>query len=397
MKEISKETLITIIGENLTDNRHSSNTIQYEGDLAEMPYRIPDKEKEPNPEKPWQAMFDVDSEGKPVAHIGWYHHGQPVVFTCEIEEFKAKFPTAIERLKEKFGDVKWSERECLDYKPRGQYKTTDIKPLPGDEGEEISVLTPYEASGKSYTESERIKRELHPILQDELESDGKFTGFLLKASLPPLSIKDPKHIDRHSDVDNDTIIYSTHSINEYETQKEFLTAVTMRLTGKETETPSPSYLARQFNKRYRNWEQSRRTEKRSYGKTEKYNLDRFGIPQTNNEVIVTSWFNLKGSNTEESEGMTSKYKWEVEYIVRYGKKSPDDQSVRKLQDDLKINKSIVVDLSEPKKFDNINSALSDINVREGLNQVLKDFKEELTSMNPQTIAIKKAAMRLTNN
>ena len=171
----------------------------------------------------------------------------------------------------------------------------------------------------------------------------------------------------------------------------------MRLTGKETETPSPSYLARQFNKRYRNWEQSRRTEKRSYGKTEKYNLDRFGIPQTNNEVIVTSWFNLKGSNMEESEGMTSKYKWEVEYIVRYGKKSPDDQSVKKLQDDLKINKSIVVDLSEPKKFDNINSALSDINVREGLNQVLKDFKEELTSMNPQTIAIKKAAMRLTNN
>ena len=85
---------------------------------------------------------------------------------------------------------------------------------------------------------------------------------LEKLSIPEIRARDRKHLDRYGKVNNNRIEYATHTFNSYESSQQFLKFVTSRITGKETPEEFKSYhLARQFNKNYQRWEETRKNTK----------------------------------------------------------------------------------------------------------------------------------------
>ncbi len=293
MEELTKKDILVILGENLTDIRHSGYKTEYseEEDIDEMPiekYKIDKKTGErvlnypkfpsskkgiPN-EKPerkrragsqytsFRPMFypPYETEDKKEAeeHVGWYYTPQgedgdgdfdkttPIVFTCEWEQLIERSPELVQMLKDKYGKVKFVNDECKDAPPRSRSGGTIVaQPIPGDEGEpeEFEKDSPRTFTGESKPNATRslIKTSFNEILKEKLFQDQELRGQMKKLSLPPLYVIDSDnvygeddkqkqpHTDRFSIQNNELIEFATHSVQLYKTQNDFLSHTTTAL------------------------------------------------------------------------------------------------------------------------------------------------------------------------
>lgn len=444
MEELSKKDILTLIGENITSIRHSG----YEGfdegfELEEMPIDPSHKEwpkqgEAPDPDKPakktgklnaWTRLYSLDDNDKVVEHVGWFGRDPetqksiPIIFTCEWDELVGKYPDLVPKLKEKFGVVNLVEKNCISDKPRGGVDSLGIKPIPGSDEVAKITITQYSQGyddetkdfATTYT-TEKINRDFNKILKDELQDDQEFVNALKKYSFPAIVISGDKFRNRYTETNNEEIVFQSHNINLYNTQKDFYSHVTSALREKDPENipnkPNRS-LRRLYNKVYSNWSKTRFTQSSGYGKTPVFKLDKGDFPNEENfEVMVASDVRVTGRAIEKNEnGEVTKWKWLAEYKAEYAKKAPTDRVARKLNNDIEFSKSVEVSLSEPKKFDGEvereggkivsgdkgdNHPLTDINIREGLLQVLGEFKDELTSPKLKSNAVRRAVAKISD-
>lgn len=444
MEEISKKDILNIIGENLTTIRHQyyKGFDESEEEIGEMPQKPEDfPKKQPDPTKPtkrsggklptWTRAYETDDNGKPIDHVGWFYFKEgmegpkPIIFTCEWDELIEKHPDLVPKLQERYGEVKLIEDKCDAYTPyrgKGAPKMVLAKPIPGEEGDDLEVepqpyIQKYDENGEAVTKytREKINRDFNQILKGSLSEDSEFTNALKKLSLPNIIINNPKHRNSYSDVDDKTISFQSHNINTYNTQRDFIQSVTANVRERDPEklsVPEDKSLRRLYNKLYSNWSKTRFTSSTDYGKTPVFQLDRGDFPNEQNfEVMVSSDIKITGSEVENNEqGETVSWKWEVEYLIEYAKKAPTDRVARKMIKDGDVKKEVLVQLDQPKKFDGNtilgdrgkiqdesdtgdNHPLTDINIRQGLEQVLDEFKEEMKSMNPN-MSIRRAVSRI---
>lgn len=353
-----------------------------------------------------------DDEGNLIGHDMLINPNDPqsgrvnVIFTCDINEFVQSHPDLVKKLKEQYGNIKWSSDTCPKYNPHRNTKRQYF-PLPDDENDAEIARRPYSATGENYSEEERIKRSFFPILRETLGQDsdqGKaFNEVLAKRSIPSLNIGDPKFEDKHQDQwSNDRIKYRLLGFNLYESAQDFLKAVVARIAGKETEQQSTTYLARQFNTRYSNWEETRKNDKRYEGKTPVFNLDTRGYSELNLDVSMKMLFEITGEKIGDNS-----FTWTVSMVNKFGRKRPDEYRIKNGRldpitlkdggylDEGKLSESVTVQLDPEKERERIEEGktiLDDYAVTEGLRQAIENFKQMIESINPKS-ALKYANVR----
>lgn len=320
-----------------------------------------------------------------------------VIFTCDIVEFVNTHPDLVKQLREQYGNIKWSDDVCPKYNPHRK-TSREYRDVPGEDGPSITTRK-YTPSGESYDVSEKIKRKFNPIILKEFGSETsegrEFEDILNKRSIPAIIPGNPKFEDRYHDSwTNEKIFYRVHSFNSYESANDFLQTVLKRIKGSEIPEANTTYLARQFNTLYRNWEETRQSEKRYEGKTDVFQLDVRGYKELNLDVSLKMVFEIEGEKMGES------FNWTIRMKNKFGRKRPDEIRIPgRLQDiqlkeggylddaALVVNKTVQLDPT--KEYDTI---MDDYAVVEGLRQAIYDFKELIKSINPKS-ALKLATFK----
>jgi hypothetical protein len=387
--EISKEKLMSIISESSIE-MDEMGRIWDKADAISRPIK--------------------DDQGNLIGHDMLIDPNDPskgrmnILFTCDIDGFIQNHPELVAKLKNQYGGkVRYSTDTCPKYNPHRNTKRL-YHNLPGEENDGDDVQRrPYQASGENYDAQENIRRMFNPILREELglESDkGKqFNEVLSKRSIPAIIINDPKFEDRHNDVwRNDQIQYKVHSFNTYENAQTFLKTVVNRIAGKDSEQTDTSYLARQFNQKYSNWEETKKSDKRYEGKTSVFQLDKRGYSELNLDVSMKMEFDITGFR------QNNEFVWVINMKNKFGRKRPDEYRISNgglkpitLQDggyldEGKIQVRKVVELDEEKTFDDKNTVMSDFAVSEGLREAIQDFKAKIEAISPKS-ALKYANVR----
>lgn len=376
--EISKEKLLSIISESYQEMDEMGRIWDKEGAIS----------------RPLK-----DDEGNLIGHDMLINPNDPqsgrvnVIFTCDINEFVQSHPDLVKKLKEQYGNIKWSSDTCPKYNPHRNTKRQYF-PLPDEDNDAEIARRPYSATGENYSEEEKIKRLFYPIVREELgpeSSEGKeFNESLAKRSIPSINIGDAKYEDRHQDEwSNNRIKYRVLGFNLYESAQDFLKAVVARIAGKETEQQTTTYLARQFNTRYSNWEETRKNDKRYEGKTPVFNLDTRGYSELNLDVSMKMLFEITGEMIGENS-----FNWTVSMVNKFGRKRPDEYRIKSglkpitlkdggYLDEGKLSTTLTVQL-DPEKDYSQGTIMSDVAVSEGLRQVISDFKQMIEGIDPKS-------------
>lgn len=318
-----------------------------------------------------------------------------VIFTCDINEFVSNHPDLVSKLKEQYGNIKWTTDTCPKYNPHK--KERDYQSLPDSDNDVNIQSKAYIASGQEYDTQQAIKRGgFNKIVEEEfgiLSPKGvEFNQVLSKRSIPAIIVNDKKFIDRFvEDWTNEKIEFRTHSYNTYGTAQDFLKTVVSRIAGKETKEMDTSSLARQFNKRYRNWDEDKMNQKEYQGKTDIFQLDRRGFAELNLDVSLKMIFEIVGEKVGDNS-----FTWRITMKNKFGRKRPDEYRLPngKLQpitlkdggylDEGLISVTKTVQLDPNKEYDNKNTIMSDVAVSEGLREAIFDFKQEIESINPKS-------------
>ena len=319
-----------------------------------------------------------------------------VIFTCDIEEFIQTHPDLITKLKEQYGgNVKFTTDKCPKYNPHKGNR--EYKSLPDSEDDINIQSKAYVASGEEYDTQQAIKRGgFNKIVEEEfglISPKGvEFNLALSKRSIPAIIVNDKKFVDRFvEDWTNERIEFRTHSYNTYETAQDFLKTVAARITGKETKEMDTSSLARQFNKRYRNWDEDKMNQKEYQGKTDIFKLDKRGFAELNLDVSLKMIFEIIGEKTGDNS-----FTWKISMKNKFGRKRPDEYRISNgrlepitLKDGGYLDEGLIsttktVQLDPNKQFDNKNTIMTDVAVSEGLREAIYDFKQEIESINPKS-------------
>lgn len=350
-----------------------------------------------------------DDEGNLIGHDMMINPENPdegrvnVIFTCDIEEFIQNHPDLVKKLKEQYGNIKWTTDTCPKYNPHRNTKRQYL-PFPGED-DRRDIVRRSGWTGESYSVEEKIKRVFNPIIREMLSPESEqgkiFNEILAKRSIPSLNIGNPKYEDRHQDEwTNDNIRYRLLGFNLYKSAQDFLRAVVARIAGKETEQQTTTYLARQFNTGYSNWEETRKSDKKYEGKTPIFNLDAKGYNELNLDVVMKMLFEITGRKVG-----NNSFTWTVTMTNKFGRKRPDEYRIKngRLEpitlkdggylDDGRLTQTVTVQL-DPNKMDEIEekggTILDDYAVTEGLRQVIENFKDMIESINP------KSALKIAN-
>jgi hypothetical protein len=356
----------------------------------------------------------LDSNGNHIGHDMLIDLNNPekgrvnVIFTPNIDEFIQNHPDLVEKLKQQYGNIKWAQinkpKDFPKYNPhRGE---REYLSLPDTDDERIDVTkNKYVRSGEKYTTQQSIKRGgFNKIITEEfgLESPNgvEFNKDLSKRSIPAIIINDKRFIDRFVESwSNNKIEFRSHSYNTYETAQDFLKTVIARIGGRETKEMDTSYLARQFNGKYKNWEEDKKNQKQYQGKTDVFQLDKRGFNELNLDVSLKMIFEILGEKTGDNS-----FNWTINMKNKFGRKRPDEYRLPngKLQpitlkdggylDEGLISVSKTVQLDPNKTFDETNTIMSDVAVSEGLRQAIYDFKQEINSIEPKS-ALKYATVK----
>lgn len=245
----------------------------------------------------------------------------------------------------------------------------------------IKVGTSYQWSGERMSLKERLKRILHSDIVNEL-GDEQVSKKLELSSVPEIKARDKKHLNRYGRMDNDKIVYGTHTFNSYVSSKQFLRFVTARITGKQLEDDFKSYhLARQFNTIYRKWSETKKNDKQYVGKTDAYMLERFGFDPDNLDVTVRTDLRIEGVNNRQDK----KYTWTVKLETKFGRKLTDDARLGSLDLDKEITigpKEFEYSLPQneegvEQEFSDTYTVLDNFEIHNGLIECLNDMKERI--------------------
>jgi hypothetical protein len=384
--EFSKEQFIKIMSEN------------YISDLDEMG-------------KFWDKQNPIsrpikDDEGNLIGHdmrVDPFDDNSPrvnVIFTCDIQEFINSHPDLVAKLKEQYGNIKWTDDVCPKYNPHKKKRA--YQPIPGaeDQASDIKKRTAQDAStGEKLVGSARIKRFFLNYLRNNLtRSEDNFNKELSKRSIPAIVLDDRKYFDRHNDVwTNDKVEFRITAFNTYESGKDFLQKVANRISGKTEENQDTEHLARQWNNIYRNWEETRKSDKLYQGKTDVFGLDVKGFKEGNFDVSMKMILEIKGEKIGES------FIWTVSMVNKFGRKRPDEYRISgQLKpvelvpggylDEKKLVKSVSVPLEPNESFTPENTIMDDENVVKGLIDVINEFKSMIIDISPKT-ALKYATLK----
>ena len=190
---------------------------------------------------------------------------------------------------------------------------------------------------KTHSFQKWSRTQLYPLLR-RIFANTQVSERLEELSLPPIVVTDRSHLDTHGKTNQTKLEYATHTFNSYGSQQEFLEAVEARIFGEDS-TPQnlkTYYLARQYNKRYQNWLETKKNLPEYRGKTPKYMLDKFGLEEANLDVTVRADLNIKG------EVVGDNFVWVINYITKFGTKLKESVRNLKLDKDLQVLKQVPV-------------------------------------------------------
>lgn len=241
----------------------------------------------------------------------------------------------------------------------------------------VKAGTTYVPSGASTSATTKIKTQLNKLV-DEYMANPEMSAKLEKLSIPEVRSRDRKHLNKYGKVDNDKIVYETHTFNSYESSKQFLNFVMARISGKPIENKFKSYhLARQFNQVYMRWEETRKNQQNYLGKTDAYMLDRYGFDEDNLDVTVRMDFKIEGTK------MNNRYLWIINFKTKFGRKLKEERYIKgglDLDKDITIRKEVEFDAS--KEFDDKYTVLDSIEIKSALIEGLQELSEKIMTMKP---------------
>ena len=246
MEELTKKDILTILGENLTDIRHSGYKTEYseEEDVDEMAIEkykidpktgarvleppIKNKKKEGKDFSPFKPLWDFKYTGEETTdpktgetkkvisneseHIGFYYTSEcdadgedcktiPIIYSCDEDDWKRLIegsPDLINKLKEKFDKVKYvTGQECPAFPSRSRNDSKlVVSPIPGDEGDDEEIDKPIP---KTFTTTDDdpekggiyTKGKIKTAFDDELNkvlSNDKLRVRMKQLSIPPLFV-----------------------------------------------------------------------------------------------------------------------------------------------------------------------------------------------------------------
>jgi len=253
-----------------------------------------------------------------------------------------------------------------------------------DQPRNVRLGTEYIPTGLHYDAEETIKRTMFAMIQYYL-GDSEVNKKLEECSIPVIYARDEAHLDRHGIINNDEVNYQTHTYNAYEDDEQFYKFVISRMAGIDLGEDYKEYhLARQFNKIYNNWIETKKQKSEYKGKTEKYLLDKEGLDELNLSNVVRTDLKINGKL------MGDKYVWTLQFIVKYGSKLKEEPRIKgglKLDKDIVINKTANVSprtVSGERPFtDDPNiknyTIIDDGNIRNTLEECLEELRSRILS------------------
>lgn len=315
--------------------------------------------------------------------VGWNIKGTPILFTCgsEIEDFIETHGELIEQLKAKFGDsLKWEQGNLPGCQPRRAMK---LKNFPGGANRSKKLDTGWKGAETNMSAREKILRKLNGLIVEKLENP-EVTKHLELCSIPTVKGRERTHIDRYSEISNENIDYKTHTFNSYLSAQDFLKAVMGRIRGQVPENMKTYYLARQFNKIYRHWEETKKNKKEYHGLTDIYQLEKYGLTEDNLDVTVAMFLEIKGTLINNS------YNWSIKLKTEHGKKLKEDIQIAKLSPDKELIVLKNAQLERGTRFTDSFTTLDCLPIVQSLIEGLDELVEKIMAMNP------KEALKLAN-
>lgn len=332
-----------------------------------------------------------DAEGNHIGHRMRVNLDDPkspsinVIFTCEqdINEFIETHQELIQQIKEReFNDedenlqkeLVFTNATCPKYRPHQK-----IKQYYDENGNLIPNVSGgrYQVSGEPLSLQENINRKLKSVLFEQLMMDKPLEEHMTDCSIPFFKVRERRYEDRHSIANtNDKIHYGSDVFNLYEETNDFLRDVLNRSVGLESDVEKrETHLARMRNKIYRNWEPTKKNQKKYLGLTPKYYLEARGYTEKNYDVNILSKFDVIG------ERFGNQFVWLFKLKVTYGKKISVENLIK--SQNVKVFKDVITrkEVDFPGDVDdNKNNILSKPEVLNGLYEGLNEFKEELMNI-----------------
>lgn len=290
----------------------------------------------------------------------------------------------------------WLEQLRLEHSLEPQ--VIACKRSPGEWPVLAAIGHKYKASGKKIKEKQSILRKLNPLLKSSFTSSG--VQDLMNTRSFPLVKIDEKNLDRYGEISNEKIDWGTHSFWHYSNSNDFRTAIIQRIkfNNKKAENlPSHNYndhLARQFNKIYRNWVETKKNQKEYEGKTEKYFLDKFGLENDNLDVSIRLDFRING----DLDMINSTYTWNTFMTLKFGKKLENEFTIQGgLKRDIRLecNKTVNFQLDQPyTEFTSEYTVLDNPSIKQGLIECFSDLINQIQSLSPTHMLVKATASNL---
>lgn len=255
----------------------------------------------------------------------------------------------------------------------------------------------YQSSGDRTSTQERLKRRLHPLIKSFFSNDETNKDLEIR-SIPKIFV-DEKFTDNYTELSNESIEWGTHSFDFYKNIDDFKDLIlkrTMYKSGKLDDLPTNMeslHLARQFNKIYRNWVETKKNQKEYEGKTPVYFLDKFGLHSDNLDVAIRQDFRISGTLNN-----NNTYNWNVNLGIKFGKKLEQEFTIGGgLVKDytLSCDKTVNFELDKPyTKFDYDYTVLDNPQIKQGLIECFYDIKNQIMAIKPSSMLPKAVKGRL---
>lgn len=288
----------------------------------------------------------------------------------EIEAFVQENKEWIDQLRVKY-NIEPIFEKCA--KPKTHSKFYDKFNLPKKE-------EPWTAGERAQRQSGGKREEgFNNLLKTYIINNDKLKEHLELCSIPPVS-NTRTNIDRHSEKTNTSFTFRTHHIDYYRDQEEFLKVVVERVIGDsedkiEREDPT-KYIQRQYNKRRTNWEPQRKSDKKFFGYTDVYKMEKKGFKETDIDVMVITNFEIVGTLNND------RFIWNLNFNTKFGNKLRRDERIKKLTEEKNISLQKFADLTDT-NFNDRHTIMDDISIKSALHELLSEFVERAMQFSPE--------------
>ena len=351
-------------------------------DVDEMARR-PEGKRDPKGKVPkYQPVFSKDNPtppGEDGSPEGWLMNIDSerlviMYYDCgDLDSLIDRYRLLFEEFETEYGLVP----ELVPCNPEGRTES-DIRLLKYHP-RSMAVGTPYKKSGEKHSISEKINRNLYPIIR-EILGNADINRKLEIRSFPPIKVED-EYLNKHAEKPtNEEVFFECHSYNSYDTLGSFFESVISVLNDGSPSGMNTHYLARGFNKKYANWERTRKQRLEYKGKTKKYKLNVVGLDESNLDASIYMGFKVLGKK----EGDT--FVWIAEISTSISKKKDVDKYVTEGSQPMFNKKSsVTVDIDPDKIFDENYTVMDDKTIVGGLISCLEGLVREILSIDPESV------------